>query len=120
MRFLIAGGTGTVFNLAILYALVDGLAVWYLAATTIAFIIGSVFSFTLQRFFTFQKSEKEGLRKEFPLYLSVGTVNLILNGIFMYTLVDILHIWYLASQLIATGVISIESYFMYRIIFKKS
>lgn len=120
LRFLLAGGTGTVINLLILYVLTDVFHIWYLVSTSLAFVIGSVFSFGLQKFFTFQHRDLAGAHREYPVFIAVGTANLILNGFVMYTLVDGIGIHYLLAQLISTGLISIESFIMYRmVIFRK-
>ncbi len=120
IRFIIAGGTGTVFNLCVLYVLTDFFGVWYLASTTISFLVGSVFSFTLQKFLTFRHTNASGLQREFPIFLTVGGINLFLNSALMYTLVDIVGVWYMLAQIISTGIISIESFITYRyIVFKK-
>lgn len=120
IRFLLAGGTGTVINLLILYVLTDIFHIWYLISTSLAFVIGSVFSFGLQKFFTFQHRDLVGAHREYPVFIAVGVANLILNGLLMYTFVDGVGVHYLPAQILSTGLISIESFVMYRtVIFRK-
>jgi putative flippase GtrA len=120
IRFLVAGGTATAFNLVFLYFLTDILGIWYLASTTIAFIFTFFLSFTLQKFFAFQDNASSKILRQMPLYLLIAVGNLLINALLMYGLVGYLDMYYLLAQIITSALISIESFFVYRhIIFRE-
>ncbi len=120
-RFLISGGIGTVFNLVVVYVLTDIMGIWYLYSTTIAFVMSFFVSFTLQKFFTFQDHALDTIRAQAPKYLAVALINMGLNALFMYVLVESVGLHYLLAQIITIGSISIESFIVYRfIVFKKA
>lgn len=120
-RFLISGGIGTVLNLMMVYLLTDVMGIWYLYSTTIAFVISFFVSFTLQKFFTFQDHALDTIRAQAPKYLAVALINMGLNALFMYVLVENVGLHYLLAQIITIGSISVESFIVYRfIVFKKT
>jgi putative flippase GtrA len=54
-------------------------------------------------------------------YMGVGVMNLILNGVGMYLVVDVLGIMYLFAQVIVGVVVATETFLVYRyIIFEKN
>lgn len=51
-RYLISGGTAAAVYLALVYVLTDLAGVWYLASTTIGFVVAFLVSFSLQKLWT--------------------------------------------------------------------
>src|SRR3989338_7769623 len=120
LKFFINGILAAVIHLGILYYLTDFLGVWYVGSTMIAYAIAFLFSFSLQKFWTFQESGFDKIRWQAPIYFIVGAINLGLNGVGIYLVVEKLHIWYILAQIIVSGLIAIESFVIYRyFIFKK-
>lgn len=120
LRYLISGGTGTVFNLAMVYVLTDIFNIYYLISTSIAFVFSFFVSFTLQKFFTFQDHSMDEIYTQAPKYLTVALINMGLNGLSMYVLVSGFGLHYLVAQIITIAAISIESFIVYRyVIFTK-
>ena len=115
IKYLIAGGTAALVDLALLYFLTDILSIWYLISASLAFIIAFFVSFFLQKFWTFRDSNKEVIYKQMGVYLGVALINLALNAALMYVLVDGFKIWYMCAQFMASGLIAFESYFVYKI-----
>lgn len=121
IKFLIAGGTATAIDLLSLYFFTDILGIWYLFSACLAFTVAFFASFFLQKFWTFGDNDKERMYRQMSVYLAVALTNLLLNAIIMFILVDGFKIWYMAAQLMASGLIAGESYFVYKIlIFNKS
>ncbi|HEY4493185.1 MAG TPA: GtrA family protein [Candidatus Paceibacterota bacterium] len=119
IRYVFAGGTGALVNLAVLYIATDIFGVWYLASTVLSFTIAFLVSFLLQKFWAFRDKRQEGMHGQVFFYLFTGIFNMIVNTLLMYTLVDKLHIHYMISQVIVGGTIALWSFFIYRyVIFK--
>ena len=56
---------------------------------------------------------------QMTLYFSIALANLAFNTFLMYLFVDRFHIWYLLAQILASGLIAFESFFISRhIVFK--
>ena len=116
IRFLIAGGTTLLTNLALLYVLKDIFDLWYITASIIGFVGAFGVSFSLQKFWTFGERSFASLHIQVGLSLIVALSNLLLNTFIMYILVDHLNVYYLFAQTIASAIIACESFFVYKYI----
>jgi len=114
-RFLIAGGTATAVNLATLYALVHFAGLWYLLSSVIAFFMGFVVSFTLQKFWTFKDHRTDVVGKQLVVYLGIVLFNLLLNTALVYVLVEYVGFSPIFAQALAALTIAVEGYFAYKI-----
>ena len=121
IRFLISGGTAAVVDIVFLYFFTDICQWWYVISTIVAFIIAFVISFSLQKYWTFDDKNHENIHYQLFWYLLISVINLILNTLLVYILVDLVHIWYIFSQILVAGFIAINNYFVYKhFIFKRS
>ena len=120
-KYIISGGSAAVVNLSILYIFTEFLNIWYLITASVAYILAFGVSFGLQKFWTFKDHETSDIHKQLSLYLVVILVNLGLNALFVYLLVEHTGIWYMIAQIISGLIIAIESFFVYKlIIFRRS
>lgn len=119
MRFLIAGGIATVINLAMLYVLTEFAAVWYLYSSIGAFFVAFVFSFSLQKYWVFRSDHHSKIPTQLPLHLGAALCNLGLNTLLLFMFVEYAHLWYILAQLVASTVIAVESFIVFRWIFRK-
>ncbi len=117
-RYVISGGTGAFTNLLVLYMLVHFWNVWYITAAIVAFLFAFVVSFVLQKFWTFNDKKIQGAHVQALWYVAIALINLGVNTVLLYFLVDKFNINYLVSQIIASALVACESFFVYRIIFK--
>ena len=69
LRFLISGGTAAVVDLLFLYVLTDGIHMWYLLSSVLAFLAAFSVSFTLQKRWTFRDRSNDRLHVQAPVYL---------------------------------------------------
>ncbi|MFA5744859.1 MAG: GtrA family protein [Candidatus Paceibacterota bacterium] len=114
VRYIISGGTATLTNIGLLFVFVQFLQMHYLVASTIAFILSFLVSFTLQKFWTFNNREAARTHIQLAFYLTITLCNLALNTLLVYVMVSKLGLWYLLAQIIAGALIAIESYFSYK------
>lgn len=114
VRYLISGGSAAFVNLATLFLLVHYLHLYYLYASILAFITSVVVSFTMQKFWTFRDKLTHDIHMQFGRYVIVISSSLLINTVLMYTLVENMHVWYLLSQVITTGIVAIINFFAYR------
>lgn len=120
VRYLIAGGTAAATDIILLFVFTSILDIWYLISTVLAFLIAFVVSFLLQKYWTFTDGANAAWKSQAIKYLAITSTNLGLNTLLMYVSVDFLHLHYLLAQIIVSGLIAVESYFIYQIfVFKK-
>ena len=114
IKYLISGGTAAAVDLSILYFLTDILAVWYLLSAVAAFTIAFFVSFFLQKFWTFRDNDKNAMARQMAYFFLVGLINLGVNTVGMYILVDRFGLWHILSQIIISGMIALSSFIIYK------
>ncbi len=118
-RYLAAGGTAAVTDLGLLYLFTDGFGLHYLFSAILAFIAAFFVSFFLQKFWTFQDDSVDKVHTQAAVYLTVALVGLLLNTTLIYLFVEWLHLWYMAAQFLASGLLACVTFFVSRdLIFK--
>ena len=118
VRLIIIGGSSALFNIVLLYVFKSVFGFYYLYAAVLSFTICVIYNFTLQRTWAF-KGSSTGIHGQVALFVGVNLINLGLNTLILYGLVEYLGIQYLIGQAIASILIALESYFVYKkIIFR--
>jgi putative flippase GtrA len=113
IKFSGIGALCASLNLGTLYLLTNILNFNYLISTLIALFLINFIGFYLNKYYTFQ-TKKKRFWQELWKYYSVMFSSFILNLIFMYLLVDILHIWYLYASLSITICFIVFNYLMHK------
>lgn len=113
-RFIMSGGTATIVNLTVLYALTEFAGVWYLYSAMIGWCLGFLTSFVLQKFWTFEDSVASAAARQAAKYFILQAVNAMLNATGMYLLVSVLGIWYMLAQVLLGVALAIWTYIILR------
>jgi len=111
---MISGGTAAIADVVILYVLTDGLDIWYLISSIIAFLFAFLVSFYLQKFWTFRDNSRDRIKQQAAVYLILGIVNLAVNSSGIYFLVEIFGTWYLLAQIIIGAVVATYNFLLYK------
>ncbi len=114
LRYAVSGGIALGVDLLLLYLFTDIFGWWYLAASILAFSFAIIVSFFLQKYWTFQDRATDRAPVQFILYIAIAIANTALNTGFMYLFVRLLDLHYLFAQLLAAGIIALESFYLYR------
>lgn len=113
-RFIISGGMAFSANIALLFLFTNEFGFWYLISSVIAFTGALFVSFLMQKYWTFRSSEHGAVVTEAWMTIILALINLILNTVLMYIFVELVHVYYLLAQVLAAGIIAIETYFVYK------
>src|SRR3989338_8992608 len=120
VKYIFAGGTAALVNLAFLYVLTDIVGVWYLASSIVAFVFSFFTSFFLQKFWTFRDPSLKRIKKQFFIYILMGAGNFFAGPALLFVFVEFFHIWYLLGQTLAMATLAIANYLINKFItFKK-
>lgn len=120
VRYIFSGGTAAVVNLGSTW-LLEQTGMHYLVVVSVAFIASLITSFTLQKYLTFQNKNNSKLQNQFGIFTLIGLGNLLVNDLLVYIQVNWVGIENLVlDQAIASIIISIYSFFIYRWIFQKN
>lgn len=120
VRFCVTGAVGVVAYYATLYGLTEYFGVRYVVSAVIGFVLNTGLNFTIQKFWTFQNKESRMVGRQFMLYVVMIVSFLAGNTVFLYLMVEYLHMWYIGAQVILTVVISALSFIISGRIFKSS
>ncbi len=104
IKYALVGCLGTAIDLGSLYIFVDFLHLNVLLGTAISFVLAVINNFTLNKYWTFE-NKSSNIRKQFIKFLTVSIMGLILTEIFMALFVYGIHIWYIASKIVTSGLV---------------
>jgi dolichol-phosphate mannosyltransferase len=121
IRFVMSGAIVALVALTSLYLLTDILGFWYLFSSALSFFVAITVNFLFQQHWTFDDAERSGTASRVGMFFANALLNLFLNTVCMYALVDVLQVWYMLSQALVMVGLSIMNYLIYRYyIFKPS
>ena len=110
-RFVAVGVTNTLLSTAVFAGLFH-LGVHYLLASTLAFTVGALNSYTLNRRWTFRSRAKRG--PELARFVCVQAVGLGVNLALLAGLVEVVSIPHVVAQLLAFPVASVVTFALSR------
>ncbi len=108
-RYCVGGAIAFVVDFSLLYVLTEFLKVWYLWSATISFSLAAVVNYLIQRYWTFNSTDRR-IARQFFIFLSVQTVGLFINNIIMYVAVEYFSLWYLFAKILSTGAVLIWNF----------
>jgi putative flippase GtrA len=121
IRYILAGGFATAFNLVILFIGVHYFKLWYLTGAITAFCCAATISYLLQKFWTFENYPIHNMYKQFLNFFIFALIMLGLNTLLVYVFVGIIGLWYLFAQTLAALVTAWINYIYFsKVIFKNT
>ncbi len=114
-KFVVSGSTAAGVEFSLLYVLTQYVGFHYLVSSSVAFCVAVVVGFTLQKFWTFENKSLDRLHRQAVLYFSLGVINLGINAVLMYLLVENFHLWYMLAQVLACGMLACNNFLMYNL-----
>jgi putative flippase GtrA len=106
--YTIVGSSGTLVHYAVLTALVVGLQMNQVLASTFGAMLGAIFNYLINYRFTFKSSVPH--RDALPRFMAVAALGLGVNAVVMQVGVSILKLHYLVAQVLATAVVLAAGY----------
>ena len=103
IKFVLVGCINTLLHLSILYLLVEYFSIYYVFASLIAFIIAVINSFIMNTLWTFKKDIKTKTGSRYGKFFIVSVIAVMANLLLLYLITEYIGIWYILSQVIATG-----------------
>lgn len=109
-RYCFVGGLAFVVDYGLLVLLTEVCGLHYLLSATISFIVGLIANYLLSTSWIFRKSKLDNKWAEFVVFAIIGVIGLGLNNLLLYLFTDIIHIHYMISKLITTGIVMIWNF----------
>lgn len=113
-KYIVAGVSSAIANLATLYICTEFFGMWYLWSATTAFTAGIFVSFLLHKFWTFDNQSTRATHQQFFSYFIWTLAMLGVNTLLVFLLVEQLQIWYLGAQIISGCIIACVNYLFYK------
>jgi len=99
------------FDLFLLFVLIDFFHVQHILATGMAFLIAVSFNFLISRKVVFKGTERPP-GKSYVAFILIAGMGLVFVTGLMYVAVDILGIYYLLSRILIAGVVGMWNYLL--------
>jgi len=116
VRYTFVGGVAFMVDFGCLFFLTEFLHIHYLTSAGIAFIFGLIVNYILSIKWVFSGRAMDSRLMEFLIFSMIGLVGLGLNELFIWTLTDILDIYYLLSKIITATVVYFWNFFARKVI----
>ena len=112
-RFFIFGLTCNIIYTVSIYLLTEKIKFHYIASVVIALIYTSFLGFCLNKFYTFNTSTKTFF-PELIKYYNVMFSGLLINVAWMFILVEVFKLWYMASVVIVSAGLMFYNFFLHK------
>ena len=110
-KFIIIGVGSTAIDFGVMYLLIEGFSTHYLVASTMAFIIATVFNYYFSILWVF-KSKYTNKKDEFLVFTGLSVLGLLLTQVLLYISVSIVGLQVFVSKVGVTGVVTIINFIL--------
>ncbi|MCX6800772.1 MAG: GtrA family protein [Candidatus Diapherotrites archaeon] len=91
-RYCFCGGIAALVDMTVFFSANEIFKLHYLIALAISFTVAAGVNYSLQRKITFKNTYKK-MHKQFPVFVAVELVGLLIAGVSMTALVEIFRLW---------------------------
>lgn len=110
-NFGIVGVLAAIIDFGLLYILTDFFYVYYVISAGFSYVISTIFNYYASMKYVFKsKYDKNERKKEFIIFVILSVIGLLLNEVFMFTLVEFAVIHYITAKVIATILVMIWNF----------
>ena len=114
IKFIVAGVLAGGTDLLLLF-LFHGLGhLDIVLATSLAFIMSFLISFSLQKYWTFRNHHRGRMVHQLFFYILNALLSLYLNGLLMHLLVNQHQVWYILAQIIVNLILAVWNFVIYK------
>ena len=110
IKFGFVGGTSFLIDAGILFLLTEFAGVHYLISGAISFTASVIYNYILSIKWVFDAKEDVNKVQELAVFIGLSVIGLGLNQLFMWLFVDIFHIYYMLSKIIATAIVMVYNF----------
>ncbi len=111
MKFGIASGIATIFDLFLLWVLVEFVGLFYLLSAVVGFLAGSCLNYGINRAWVFRGSSVGKIKGLFS-FVVIGAVGLVWTILLMALFVEVFGIHYLIARIISAFFVLVWNYVM--------
>ena len=101
IKFGFVGGTAFVIDAGLLFLLTEFCGIHYLISGMISFTASVIYNYILSVKWVFDAKKDANKTQEFIVFIVLSVIGLGINQLFMWLFVDMMHIYYMLSKIIA-------------------
>lgn len=110
IKFGFVGGTAFVIDAGILFILTEFCGIHYLISGAVSFTVSVIYNYILSIKWVFDAKEGSSKTKELAVFIGLSVIGLGINQLFMWIFVDLLHIYYMLSKIVATAIVMVYNF----------
>ena len=111
-KYLATGSSAAVLEYSLLILLTEYVGMWYIISNSIAYFSGFWLSFLLHRFWSFKSQDP--ILKQLLLYILLFFINFTLTSLLLYTLTDMMGVYYMISKVFVMGSVVLWNFILYK------
>lgn len=119
IKFGFVGGTAFVIDAGLLFLLTEFCGIHYLISGTISFTASVIYNYILSVKWVFDAKKDANKTQEFIVFIVLSVIGLGINQLFMWLFVDMMHIYYMLSKIIATIIVMIYNFITRKLFLEK-
>lgn len=110
IKFGFVGGSAFVIDAGLLFILTEFFGVHYLISGTVSFSVSVIYNYILSVNWVFNPNKKMKKTIEMVIFIGLSIIGLGINQIIMWIFVDLFHVYYMLSKVVATVVVMIYNF----------
>lgn len=119
IKFGFVGGTSFVIDAGILFLLTEFCGIHYLLSGAISFTASVIYNYMLSIKWVFDAKKDVNKVQELAVFIGLSVIGLGLNQLLMWLSVDIFHIYYMLSKIIATAIVMVYNFVTRKLFIEK-
>ena len=119
IKFGFVGGTSFVIDAGILFLLTGFCGIHYLLSGAISFTASVIYNYMLSIKWVFDAKKDVNKVQELAVFIGLSVIGLGLNQLLMWLFVDIFHIYYMLSKIIATAIVMVYNFVTRKLFIEK-
>ena len=119
IKYWFVGGTAFVIDAGLLFLLTECCWIHYLISGMISFTASVIYNYILSVKWVFDAKKDANKTQEFIVFIVLSVIGLGINQLFMWLFVDMMHIYYMLSKIIATVIVMVYNFITRKIFLEK-
>ena len=119
IKFGFVCGTAFVIDAGLLFLLTEFCGIHYLISGMISFTASVIYNYILSVKWVFDAKKDANKTQEFIVFIVLSVIGLGINQLFMWLFVDMMHIYYMLSKIIATVIVMVYNFITRKIFLEK-
>lgn len=110
IKFGVVGGTAFLIDAGVLFVLTEFFGIHYLISGAVSFTVSVIYNYILSIKWVFDAKKDVSKTMELAVFIGLSVIGLGINQLMLWFLVDLFHIYYMLSKVVATAVVMVYNF----------